>query len=467
MKAPANVWVDRLKGLDDIAVIKRQVRVDARRLAGLMDMPCATAVALLAAELSRVFYPTDQVCQLLREHVQRAQVFAGIRYPTAMSFLGLADADEPSLGAASCWCLTGPAGIGKSAVMQALERLMPQRQMVHVSEQYPSQMANCLSRVVVDEKSRDLDLFRALGNPAVLSLKQRLNRVDLVKHVRQWFLTTGVTTFIGDELQFVTQSADANTRVAQLLLSLTYLSVPVSFVANYSLVHRLQRRPQEERQRLLPHMKLLLPDDPLSDSWRGVVEIILQVAPDAFNLTAVEHAVDLHRYSGGIKRVLRQLLVSAFEIAHARADERRVDMRDVRRAYLSAGFAINRADIEAMISMPSSPQLQKSRPDLLCPVMAVGEDRSLRQVADRHRSERTGSAVLWGALSQDELAAAKSLQRAADKSDEVGSKPSVVPLRKPKVSLTVEELLRGSAAAERKNRTPTAPEEAPDPAGKR
>jgi len=454
MKAPANVWVERLVGLDDLAVIRDRVRVAARRLEGLMEAPRGVAVASLTAELKRVFYPTDQVCQLLREHVQRAQVFAGMRYPTAMSFLNLAEANEPSLAAASCWCLTGPAGIGKSALMQALERLIPPRQNVFVSEQFPAQPLGCLSRIVVDEKSTDSELLRALGNPAVLVQKQRLNQVDLVKHVRQWFLATGVSTFIGDELQFVTQSANANTRVAKLLLVLTYLSVPMTYVANYSLVHRLKRRPQEERQRLLANLKLLLPDDPHSDCWRAVIQVFLDAAPDAFNLAIAEHAVDLHRYSGGIKRVLRQLLVLAFEIAHARVGDRRVNIQDVRAAYRSAAFDVNRGDIEAMISISSSPQLMKARSDLACPVSAVAEGRSAHATADRARSERTAKELMWGALSKDELAAAKNLQQAAARANNAGVKPTVVSLRKPKPSLSVEELLRGSAAAERKIRAP-------------
>lgn len=453
MNPSRNFWASRFDGLDDIESIKSRARVNANPLHGLMEEPCAKATTRLESELSRVFYPTIQACILLREHVQRAQSFVEARYPLTTSFLALASPEDASVSAASCWCLTGPAGVGKTSLMAALARLMPLPTTAFVSAAYPQHPLIGFQRVIVQAKAREVDLLREMGNAAVLVKGQRLQRAALLYHVQQWFLTTGVGTLSCDELQFVTQSAAANTRVAQLLLTLTYLWVPFTFVANYSLVHRLIRRPQEERQRLLVNPKLLLPDPPDSECWRGVLQSMLAAAPQAFAIDATSHGEELHRYCGGLKRVLRQLLVLSFQIAHSRTHQRQVMMDDVRDAYRSSGFSANREDVECSLALAVSPSQAALRTDLVCPFPARGRPREAPKAGTAvSREKLVASAVVRGALLKDERQVLSALQRAADQA--LGKEDSatvVVPLRRARKAVTLDDLLQGGAAADRMN----------------
>lgn len=446
-----NLWVDRFRGLDDLNVIRKRTLIAAEPNQALMTGPPALAAVLLDAELARIFYPTDKACQIILEHVQRAMAFAQTRYPSLTSFLSFADPDHPPAGAESFWCLTGPAGVGKSAVMAALERLMPDPRVARVTPEYPKQPVVSMRRLVVKAKSSEANLMRDLGNKAVLEGHQRMGRSDLLKHTRQWLLTTGVCALACDELQFVTQSAQANTKVAQLLLAMSYLMVPSTYVANYSLVNRLKGRPQEEQQRLLAHPVLLLPDHPESRCWMNVLSTCLAAAPDAFDLDPETHGRDLHCYTAGLKRNLRRLLVLAFQLARSRGGTSKVSIADVRTAYRSSAFSVLRTDVEASIAVLTGDSFtRRTRSDLVCPIEGLDEVRSLISKAPDARKEALAAAVLRGALSKEERHAAESLRRAAEKQTSGKSDQVVVPLRKPKVAITVDELLRGSAAARRK-----------------
>jgi hypothetical protein len=446
VRAMANIWVDRLTGLDDLDVIRRRIRVDPRGLFGLMAMPRTTAVELFQGESRRVFYPTEQACALLQMHVERAQAFAAMRYADPLRFLKDIDSNESAARLVSCWLLTGLAGVGKTEFRKALERLMPATEILAINAQHPAHPVTSLRNVVVDVKTTQAGLLRTLGNPAVLGTKQRFNLDALLEHVKKWMLRTGAATLIGDELQFVTQSESANTKVAQLLLVLSIIGVPFTYIANYSLVRRLLKRPHEERQRMLSAPKVLLPEEMGSTCWNGVVQFSLAVAPDAFDLDVAEHSDELHRLTAGVGRCLRMLLRDSLEIAHSRKSNRKVAMEDVRRAYRSASYAINRDDVEALAALPHSPKLAKSRPDLVCPIRGVDSERQERFALSPARGKKVAEAVLRGSLSEDESKAARSIAFAAKSAQgRSGTVSRIVPLRRP--GLTVEELLRGSEAA--------------------
>jgi hypothetical protein len=460
MNGASNPWVDRLHGLERMDRIKARVRVDAKPIEGLMSLPCESAVVLLSNELKRVFYPTDQACELLRMHVARAQAFAGLRYPARMSFLSDVESEEDILAAGSCWCLTGWAGVGKSELMKALERLMPAPEVLSVNSQYPAQPAFSLRRIAVNISVRETEVLRRLGNPAVFDVRQRVDLPALVAHVRTWFLRTGVVTLVGDELQFVTQSSDANTRVAQLLQTLSILGVPFTYVANFSLGHRLKKRPQEGRQRLLANYQLLMPDGAESECWQGVVKTCLDAAPGAFGLSALEHSVELHRLTAGLKRVLRQLLEAAFRIAHSRSHQRCVTIDDIRVAYHSAAFATNREDVEALIALPHSPSIRRARLDLVCPFPLEDARAVAGFPKSVVRDKQVARAVLHGALSRDERAAGKAIATAAVVAESAGGNASTKQkvVRLPNRPLTVADLLRGSEVADRRRKVGVPPE---------
>jgi hypothetical protein len=53
-------------------------------------------------------------------------------------------------------------------------------------------------------------------------------------------------------------------KVTDILLTMAAIGPPMIFVSNYSLVHKLLRRNNEDKQRLLSESRIMLSDEPES-----------------------------------------------------------------------------------------------------------------------------------------------------------------------------------------------------------
>ncbi len=56
--------------------------------------------------------------------------------------------------------------------------------------------------------------------------------------------------------------------VTDILLTLARIGLPMIYLANYSLLHKLMGRNQEDTQRLLIQPRVMQPDDPAGPDWR-------------------------------------------------------------------------------------------------------------------------------------------------------------------------------------------------------
>jgi len=185
--------------------------------------------------------------------------------------------------------------------------------------------------------------------------------------------------------------------VAQVLLMMGYLGVPVLYAANYSLVHRLLGRPQEERQRLLVNPIDLRPEDPDSTTWQDIVAEYVSVAPDVLQMNPARDARELNFLAGGITRVLRFLVEGGFARACERRGARAMTMDDIRAFYRSGEFASMREDVEAIDSLGCCQLLREKRLDLVSPFL--GDEVGQRLSRSKSKATAHGSAS-----SQDILA---------------------------------------------------------------
>jgi len=116
---------------------------------------------------------------------------------------------------------------------------------------------------------------------------------NLANGCARWIYRRGCCLIAIDELQFLTQSEQANVLVCQVLLAVTYVGVPMVFISNYSLCHRLLKRPPEAIQRLLTRPLILVPDLPDSDDWRNLLAEYQKAVPNLFIFSFVDRAKDL------------------------------------------------------------------------------------------------------------------------------------------------------------------------------
>lgn len=412
---PDTPWVSRFLPLLDKVEIKRRALRPATQLVGLNELPVTTACSLLANELKQVFYPSTQVVDILHQLIEMALTHSLQHYPDEQTYLDwIYKKESPLPDFMFPLCLTGLAGIGKSGVAKALGRILPADDVISCSTDEVKHPLKSLWEIAIRAQSKLSELFALLGG-AEGSLR------DQTISARRRAYRMGISLVVPDEFQFMTASSTANTRIVQALMSLAYLGLPFVYIANFSLLHRLLKRPQEDRDRLLSKIVVMMPDAPESEDWVNTLKLQLAVAPGVFQIDPETDGEQIYRYCAGIKRYEARLL----EVAYMLAREGRphdnmtiVTMADVKAAYESGKYAAQRADAELITQQfILNRQADKRRPDLWCPIEQPRTlSEKLSTQLQRQRSINLAEKIQYASASQAERQAYDAGTSTSDKS---------------------------------------------------
>lgn len=412
---PDTPWVSRYLPLLDKTEIKRRALRAATPLTGLNELPVATACSLLANELKQVFYPTTQVVDILHQFVEMALAHSLQHYPDEQTYLDwIYKKESPLPDFMAPLCLTGLAGIGKSGVAKALGRILPADDVISCSADEVKHPLRSLWEIDIRAQSKLSELLAPLGG-ADGSLREQTHSA------RRRAYRMGISLVVPDEFQFMTASATANTRIVQALMSLAYLGLPFVFIANFSLLHRLLKRPQEDRDRLLSKVIVMMPDAPESDDWINTLKLQLAVAPGVFQIDPDTEGEQIYRYCAGIKRYEARLLEVAYMLAREGRPHNKmtiVTMADVKAAYESSKYVAQRTDAELITQQfILNRQADKKRPDLWCP---IDQPRTLSETLatqlQRQRSINLAEKIQYASVSQAERQAYDACNVTPDKS---------------------------------------------------
>lgn len=374
-KAP---WVTRFMELTSDADLDRLIEVRAICVDIGRDTPDADA-EMLRAGLERVFLSGNQVRGILRQLLDLARGHARSHFPTEDAFLsGLYKPFPWGTTTRPAMCLSGLAGVGKSQVLAALMRIFPPLTTIDVVGHANIPLAAAWPMTLRD----------GIGLNALLSPHLGIERVEgalsegkeipkkaksiglpvLLDLARRKTWREGVCLLWVDEFQFVSQGGDANARATALLLQLLGIGPRLVFVANYSLGHKLKKRNQEDRQRLVSQPLILQPESCSSDDWKALLAEYKEVAPNvfAFDVDSVETII--HQYTFGIKRLVVELLVCAYREARKRGKST-VGLEEIRYAYISSPYTSNREDVETLWRQHVGGR--EIRIDLWCPFNQV------------------------------------------------------------------------------------------------
>lgn len=361
-------WFDRFDTDESIRLAAYLPGVPVQNLAHLS---VEEACQKLDQAWKAIFVPGPQHVQLLRSLRDQARGFANSSYPTVKdynrlrcSYMQGASSPQPIR------CLTGLAGVSKSSLVQAFERICRLQPTAEFQTDGQRLMLYPVRYVKINGQPAVLGILQGMSNPVALEGRTMRGINGLMAHVGDWFMATATSTLVVDEMQFFTQSSSASTKTSHLIMTLANLGPPLVYVANFSLVKKLMRRPQEEKDRLLAAPMVLNPPAADEQCWSDTIEEYLAVSPNTFRFDAANHAQELHRYTAGLFRALRQLLVQAYREAREQARDE-VTMEDVRRAYRSRIYSSHRKDIEDLASLAVSNQIAEKRPDLVCPLIEV------------------------------------------------------------------------------------------------
>lgn len=438
--AGENPWISRFQTSLTPQQLGELARIDATPLYELTKDAEQFAEARVRQEMNRIFVPTTQNCHILAELYGIASAHSMRNYADHKSFLANCNSESTPLETTQqIICLCGLAGVGKTQLIAALDRIFPRASNILIDEDYdPFPLISHL-RLTLNSTTTDSMLFTMLIAQVTGMDVRKTNASDSERSLRRLLYRNGVSVLAADEFQFLSQGTAANTQVTKLLLRISYLGVPFVYVTNYNLAHKLKARPQQDRQRLLAKPIVLLPESINSPDWLALVIEFHKIAPEFFEFNPTEYASILCTYTAGIGRALRELLLIAFRYAHRKGTVVRID--ELTTAYSSTEYSMFREDVEAIQRQEITNQSTSGRKDLCCPFdIPRSERRTAASQLETMRAKNVAKKILEETLNPKERIALrrsskpKEVQTSANKSE-------IVQLKKEKRKLSAEELI--------------------------
>ncbi|MHA4868702.1 hypothetical protein ACXZ1M_13480 [Duganella sp. PWIR1] len=412
MSKKENPWSKRFQDILDIDEIKRRAGRPARQLLSLEKDTVEHACSRIDDELQEIFVATSRAVEILHKFIEHAHSHSLSRYLDMPMFLRQCYDGENDTEPYLPYILTGPAGTGKTQLAHALMRILPQSSTIQPDPYHPAIPLIAARYVAIKTIKKLSGVLQTLAGPTSGLGTLGSRAATSIDACARWQYICGTSLLIADELQFISQSSQASTRIAQVLLGLSYLLMPTVFIGNYSLIHRLRKRPQEERQRLLGRpLILLLPDLPSSADWAAVLTEYQRAVPGVYQFDFVEKRNELWSLCAGLKRELIKLLIVGYRQCRRRG-KTTVSWEDIEFAYRSPDFFDQRTDIEELIVQ--SIDGTKGRDDLRCPIPTdLSLENEYLQALKDVRAKKVAEVVIWDAMTKDERMAAKQEQAAA------------------------------------------------------
>lgn len=377
---------------------------------------------LLDNALRKIFLPDAQVRKLLRAMISLARGHAEKHFSTEVEYrTGLHSKSPWGHTAVPAVCFTGLAGSGKSALLAALGRLLgssgvtssPGYERLPLVSHWPVTLRdgiglNGLLRDFVGTPQTQLSNTQ-LADGKVASLPKDIKIPALLDLARRISWRDAVCLLTVDEFQFISFGDTANSKATNVLLQLLGIGPSLVYCANYSLVHKLSKRASEARQRLLSRPLVIHPPGENDPEWNVYLRELQMVAPHILAIDPENCGEQIHLYTFGLKRLVVELIVIAYRISFDRTKSGIVGINELRLAYQSLDYSVNREDVE--ILHRQSVEKAMIQEDLWCPFFTTEVAQKVINASSAIASfeRRTEDALLDAALLPTEAVANASL----------------------------------------------------------
>jgi energy-coupling factor transporter ATP-binding protein EcfA2 len=424
----SNPWAAQYELMNDRETIMERVTLKPLPFSESFIATKQFSADLLSKRFSDCYLPTERDLDFIQLMLSKAKAHAISYFPDQRVFRKTLHSQDIEMPPAKPVMLCGQAGVGKSSLASALQRLMAFEQRSLQVQGFSGDWKLTPFSLVQMSGIHSLgDVYRLLiASDDIISSKtycvgRRAQGYAIRKLYREGSCLLGL-----DEFQFVSQGLTANALITKILLGVAYLGVPFFYICNYSLVKRLLARNSEDIQRLLSEIVVLEPAPPESSDWKMLLAEYQRIGVNLFEFQLADEGKKLWTMSAGIKRHLVVLICAAYRFASA-SGRRTVRFQDISTAYESMAFSAQRRDIELLISQAI--QGKSLRADLWCPLSGRSEQSSSYLAAlKQERKAKLADASATAALTAQESGALLRIRGA--KADDVLS--SLKPQTKPK-----------------------------------
>lgn len=337
-------WVDALTLPASDEALRKKVCVSPVERPDLDKLPLGDAIESLGFALDAFYSASQQDLDLIREIVGCGAARARVTHSSHEQFVASAHGRRSAVDYPTIRLVTGHAGVGKSHLLKAIERGLRTGREVRASNNLPAfqlipaiycEVGTLSSKIAVLQHL--LDCLERQENPdkGVTPPGGKLHA--LAKRLSVSLYQRGTVLGLADELQFNSRSSEATALIAQIISQVGSLGPALFFACNYSLVHKLKKRPPEDRNRFLakPRVMLpLLPDDPAFSQYFINAGVVLCGAIVALSQ---EDLGELHSMTFGLRRMMASLVVAAYAIARQERGKTRSGLA-ITMAHFRAGY---------------------------------------------------------------------------------------------------------------------------------
>lgn len=411
----------RFDGLIDIEHIRNTVISRPEPIDDIDQLPTMLAAHFLEQNLRQIFIPNDFSLELISEVLGKAAVHSAMRSETEQIFVQ--GWYYPTPTETFPICLTGLAGVGKSATIKALLRMMPGPTEIDIDHcmtphtTYSHWYASARGKASGKQLLTDFLGIEATSRQTASVLKSRAQQ-----HANK----LGVSLAVLEEMQHLTPGKGV-ALTTDILLTMSSLGLPMVYVSNFSLGHKLLKRNQEDTQRLVAEPRVMLPDAPESKDWALFIGECIAASDGRIRAKPSDFSHEIYRGCFGIKRSAIHLIKQSY--IQARTSNRTwIEIDDVHQAYISSAYYANRTDVEELERIAI--QKKTKREDLVCPFGTPMRSNVVHFVR-KERDNRVARAAFEGALTAPEREAHKSLKVGIDMKDQAPKRSKLPPLGKP------------------------------------
>lgn len=429
-----NLFVDRYAGLSDQKYIVERTTFRPDPVAGLEDCNVNTAALRLEKQLNKIYLPNKFALDFICEMIESSIWFCSNKYPDEVSYNR--SIFHPSSEEVMPACLTGLAGVGKTALISALLKVLPEP--TEYRPQILGAKVDIISHWIITGRDKGTPkqiLYDMIQSTSTEPINRTLKAPQLLVMARSFSGKYGLPLLIMDEMQHLTLSS-ATTMITSQILTFANLGVPLLYVSNYSLQNALFDRNAEDTQRLTANPRILEPDEPESDDWKAYVHECVRVMGPYISVEPDNLASELHVMTFGLKRYVARLLMISYKEAR-RKGVTSIGFADIESAYASAEYTSARTEV--LILKRQLIENRSLRRDLWCPYISPAKKASAAgEFYAKDHSVQIAKAAIKSSLTPPEKAALHELTGLAR-----GVEPELKKTRAPKKKVSYGDLLEG------------------------